>query len=237
MHSSLGEVWMPEFLTDVSARREVFLPAHPGFGESTGMEEIADIEDLAFHYCDFMDEILGVGTPVDLVGVSFGGWIAAEVAVRWPERLRSLTLIDPVGIWVPEHPISPIWGIERDEMARLLFEDLEHPLARMILAVDLDDPPPEEVLLPFISSQAATAKIAWNPYMHNPKLAGRLRRIKAPTLFVWGENDRLVSPQYGERYASLIPGARFETVPGGHMCCLERPGEVGGLLDNFIPTA
>jgi pimeloyl-ACP methyl ester carboxylesterase len=232
LHSSIGEFWMPEFLDNIKSRMEVICPAQPGFGESSGLEEIDDIEDLAFHYSDLL-AVLGGGT-VHLAGSSLGGWIAAEIAVRWPERVRALVLIDPVGIWVDDYPIAPMWGLERDELPALLFSEPDHPIAEMMRSIDLDNPPPEEVLLPFIMSQTATAKIGWDPYLHNPKLARRLHRISCPTLVIWGELDRLVPLEYGKRYAELIPGAEFRTVPAGHMSALENPEAVSRLIDEFL---
>lgn len=230
LHSSMGEHWGPPFLDPIKERFEVICPVQPGFGEDGGIDEIDDIEDLAFYYADLLDK----HERVHLAGTSTGGWIAAEVAVRWPQKIESLTLMSPVGIWVDEYPIAPMWGIQREELAELLFADQQHPLAQMIRSIDLDNPPPEEVMLPFINQQTAIAKIAWNPYMHNRKLARRLHRIKSPTLLIWGQDDRMVSPEYGKRYAELIPGSRLETVPGGHMAALESPEKVGQLISTFL---
>jgi pimeloyl-ACP methyl ester carboxylesterase len=232
LHSSVGDHWMPEFLSELPGDMEIICPAAPGFGESNGLEEIDDIEDLAFHYSDLFTE-LGVGT-FHLSGSSLGGWLAAEIAVRWPERLKTLTLIDSVGIWVDDSPIAPMWGIERDELAGLFFLNQDHPLAELIRSVDLDNPPPDEVLLPFIMQQTATAKIGWDPYLHNPKLASRLHRISCPTMLLWGEVDRLVSVDYGKRFAELIPKSKFETLSGGHLLALEQPQQVGRLISEFI---
>lgn len=232
LHSAVGDYWMPEFLSELPNSIEVICPAAPGFGESTGLEEIDDIEDLAFHVSDLFTA-LGVGT-LHLAGSSLGGWLAAEIAVRWPERLKTLTLIDPVGIWIDDYAIAPMWGIERDELAATLFLNQDHPLAELIRSVDLDNPPPDEVLLPFIMQQTATAKIGWDPYLHNPKLARRLQRISCPTMLLWGEMDRLVSVDYGKRFAELIPKSKFETLPGGHLLALEQPEPVGRLISEFI---
>lgn len=232
LHSSMGEHWGPPFLDPLKDRFEVICPVQPGFGEDGGIDQIDDIEDLAFHYA----EVLKGHERFHLAGTSTGGWIAAEFAVRWPEKIASLTLISAVGIWVDDYPIAPMWGIQREELAVLFFANQQHPLAQMIRSIDLDDPPPEEVLLPFINQQTAIAKIAWNPYMHNPKLARRLHRINSPALLIWGQDDRLVTPEYGKRYAELIPNARFETVPGGHMAALESPQMVGEVISDFART-
>lgn len=233
LHSAVGEFWGPEFLEKIDGF-EAICPAHPGFGESTGIEDIRDVEDLAFHYADLLDA-LELERPV-LVGLSLGGWIAAEVAVRWPERLRALVLIDAAGLWLDEAPIAPMWGLsEPQDLVDLLFEDPSHPLALLIASIDLDDPPPEDILLSFINNQAATARIAWNPYLHNPRLEGRLHRVTCPTLVVWGSEDQLIPADHGRRYAEKIPGASLEIVEGGaHLGALERPEEVASLISKFL---
>lgn len=236
LHSALGEFWMPDFLEPLTKRFEVVCPAHPGFGESTGIEDIADVEDMAFHYSDLVDGL--ELEHVHLIGLSLGGWFAAEVAVRWPERVRSLTLIDSVGIWVKEAPIAQMWGLkDPEELARLFFVDESHPIAVLISSIDLDNPPPDEILLQFINQQSATAKIGWDPYLHNPKLAGRLHRIKCPVLVIWGEQDRLTPLAYGKRFAELIASSRFEMVQGGHLAALETPDRVAELLLAFLDRA
>lgn len=234
LHSAFGEFWMPEFLEPLYERFEVLSPAHPGFGESTGIEEIADIEDMAFHYADLLD-VLNL-ERVHLMGVSLGGWFAAEIAVRWPERVRSLVLIDSVGIWDDKAPITPMWGLrDPGKLAELFFVDQSHPIAVMIKSIDLDNPPPDEILLQFMNQQRATAQIGWDPYLHNPKLAGRLHRIKSPALVIWGEMDELTTLDYGKRFAELIPGARLEVVnDAGHLAALEKPKDVGELVARFL---
>lgn len=234
LHSALGEFWMPEFLEPLTDRFEVICPAHPGFGQSTGIEEIRDIEDVAFHYSDLLDE-LGL-ERAHVVGTSLGGWIAAELAVRWPDRVRSLTLIDSVGIWVEDAPLASMWGIrDPNELASLMFVDLSHPIAVMIASLDLNNPPPDEILVAYLTQQAATARLGWDPYLHNPKLAARLHRIACPSLLIWGEQDRLAPLAYGQRFAELIPGAHLEIVKdAGHLAAIEKAAEVGRLVSDFM---
>jgi pimeloyl-ACP methyl ester carboxylesterase len=233
LHSAMGDFWMPEFVQALAGSFEVICPAQPGFGESTGIEEISDIEDMAFHYLDLIDE-LGLEQP-HLAGLSLGGWIAAEVAVRWPGRLGSLALIDAAGLRLPELPIPPIWGIKPAELAELLFSDQANPLAMLIASIDFDNLPPEDMLLSFINAQSASAKIAWDPYLHDPKLASRLHRISCPTLAIWTQGDKLFPAEYGKEYARLIPGARLEVIDGGgHLGALEKPELFSKALAGFL---
>lgn len=232
-HSAMGEVWADAFFSPLVEKFDVIVPAHPGFAESSGLEEIDDIEDLAFHYSDLLD-VLGL-RRAHFAGASLGGWIAAEVATRWPDRAKSLTLIDAVGIWVDEVPLAPIWGPVREELVDILFTDRSHPIAQLMISFDLEELPPDDMILQFYGQQTATAKIGWDPYLHNPKLARRLSRISCPTLVLWGERDRLAPPAYGKKYAELIPGARFETIPdAGHLGVVEHPEKVAEALSKFL---
>ena len=126
--------------------------------------------------------------------------------------------------------------------AAVMFADQSHPVAQMMhaLAERYDDPAsmseiPLELLLPMVKSMSATAKLAWDPYLHNPKLARRLRRISSPTLIVHGSGDELIARAHAEAYAAAIPDARIVDVEGaGHMLTLEKPAELARLVREFL---
>jgi pimeloyl-ACP methyl ester carboxylesterase len=224
LHSAAGEsiAWM-DLLTGLADEHTVHAPLQPGFFESEGLEQIRDIEDLTYHYLALIDA--RGWERIDVMGCSVGGWIALELAARHPERIGRLVLAASAGIRIPDVPMADMFRITvgQEERAReLLFHDPTHPLAAVALPSFSDLP--EEQLGAFIKAMAATAKVAWNPYMHNPRLEGLLGRISAETLIVWGEDDRMIPLAYGERLTELIPGARLETIPEcGHAIWLERP--------------
>jgi pimeloyl-ACP methyl ester carboxylesterase len=84
-------------------------------------------------------------------------------------------------------------------------------------------------------NREATARFAWSPYMHDPKLKGRLHRIRIPALVVWGEQDRLTTPAYGRAYAAAILGARFESIDRcGHFPHLEQPDAFARQVLAFV---
>src|SRR6266478_2547582 len=124
LHSALGEsmLWLP-FHQAFAKKFKVYSPLHPGFGHSGGFEQIADIEDMAFHYIDMLDS-LGL-EQVCLGGVSLGGWIAAEIAVRWPERVKKLWIADAPGLWVEGASLGDLFCISqnRDKLREMLFDD------------------------------------------------------------------------------------------------------------------
>ena len=108
-------------LEELADTRHVVAPLFPGFGASEGLAHIDDIEDAAFHLLDVLDRLELAWC--DVVGLSLGGWMAAELAVRWPERVRRMVLVNPVGLYVEGAPITEIFGRAPGELADELFAD------------------------------------------------------------------------------------------------------------------
>lgn len=230
LHSAVGETWWTELDEALAASFDVIHPAHPGFEGSEGLADIDDIHDLAFHTLDLLDA-LGL-ERVGVVGSSFGGWLAAETAVYAPERLAKLVIVGAAGLAAPT---VDLWATRPPELADLIFGDTSHWLAQLMKAIDLTTPQAPEILLPLMQSMEATARVGWNPYLHDPKLPERLHRVRAPTLVVWGERDGFIPIEQGRRYAELIPGARLEVIPGcGHLPALERPDALARLVQDFL---
>ncbi len=227
LHGGIGDTdWLPVF-DEWSREFTVFQPLHPGFGESTGGDKLDSMEDLVFHYIDLLG-VLGIeGSDLTMVGASFGGWIAAEIASRYPHLVQRLVLVGAAGLWLDEAPPGELFGNSPPELAALLFHDLQHPVAAMMAAVTDVAQLPEELIVQQVRAMEALARVAWNPYFHNPKLERQLRRVRASTVVVWGKEDRFFPVAYAERYAAAIPGARLEIVPeAGHLVMLERPEAV-----------
>ncbi|MGH9042809.1 MAG: alpha/beta fold hydrolase [Acidimicrobiia bacterium] len=239
LHSAAGEA-VHGALEDLAEDHEVIVPLFPGFGESEGIENLDDIEDAAFHLLDVLDA-LELAAPT-VVGLSFGGWLAAELATRSPERVGKLVLVSPVGLYIDGAPVGQIFGRSPAELANDLFADQSHPMAQMMCALsekmsDLMSMSelPVALLLPMWQSMSATAKIGWNPYLHNPKLGQRLRRVSAPTLVVAGGKDGLLPRAHPEAFAAGIPGARLEVLEdAGHMLPLERPEAFAALVRQWV---
>lgn len=227
LHSATGETWWTELDEDLARDFDVVHPAHPGFEGSEGLAEIDDILDMAFHTLDLLDALSL--ERVALVGSSLGGWLAAEVAVLAAERVESLVLVDAAGLGPPA---VDMWAVRPPELADHLFADTSHWMAQLLKAIDMTTaPPPPEILLPLLQAMEVGARVGWNPYMHDPKLPGRLHRVRARTLVVWGEEDGFIPVEQGRRYAELISGARLETIPDcGHLPVLERPAELARLV-------
>lgn len=232
LHSATGETWWTDLDESLSASFDVIHPALPGFESSEGLAEMDDVHDLAFHVLDLIDA-LDLGA-VRLVGSSMGGWLAAECALYAPDRISSMVLAAPAGLGSPS---VDMWATRPPELAKLLFADPDHWLAALLSALDLSTPQAAEIVMPLLQAMEASARIGWNPYMTDPKLAGRLHRIRARTLVVRGAQDAFMPAEHVERYASLIPGARMETIEAcGHLPVLEQPGALSRLCATFLSS-
>ncbi len=234
LHSATGEGTGLAFLEELADDRRVVAPQFPGFGESEGIEQIEDMEDAVFHLLDLLDR-LDFQSPA-VVGLSLGGWMAAELATRYPDRVGALVLVNPAGLYIPGAEIKEIFGRRLDEQARELFADEAHPVAQMMIQMaDVAERSPEDIpfeaLRPMLGAMAATAKLAWDPYLHNPRLIRRLGRVRAATLVVHGEKDGVIPRAHSEAYADGIVGARLVDVPGAaHLVPLEKPTELAALV-------
>jgi 2-hydroxy-6-oxonona-2,4-dienedioate hydrolase len=230
LHSALGEstMWLP-FHQAFAKKFRVLSPVHPGFGQSGGFEQIADIEDMAFHYIEMFDA-LGL-EQVILGGVSLGGWIAAEIAVRWPERVKKLWIADAPGLWVDDVPLGDLfrWMQNRDKLREMLFHDPLDPMATLVIK----DQPDDQAMLYAYQAMSVLARMVWTrPY--DPKLAARLKRIACPTLLLWGANDKLVPLAYGEAYQKHIAGAEIKVINDcGHLPMFEKEAEFVEAVTSF----
>lgn len=213
----------------------VVAPSHPGFGGSTLPAWLDSVDDLAYVYLDWLRAEFG-GEPVRMMGMGFGGWIAAEIAVRCEDALSALVLVDALGIKVSDRTtsdIADVFAIPGRQLLELTWHDPERGEQAMLMP-GVGQPSLDELTVLLRNRQTA-ALLGWKPYMHNPKLRRRLARISVPTLVVWGESDRVVLPSYGRAYAESIPGARFEVVQAaGHFPYLEQPDELLRLVTPFL---
>jgi pimeloyl-ACP methyl ester carboxylesterase len=228
LHGAGADGWMP--VHDLlAARHDLLLPTHPGFGASDGLEDIESMEDLVFRTVDVLDA-LGL-ERCDVVGLSLGGWLGAELALRHPARVNRLVLVDAAGVRVPGVPMGEIFLAPPSRARELLFHDPTSALATSLVP----DVPPPERLPAILRAREAAARLLWNPWRDYRKLTQRLGRIKTPTLVVWGEHDRLIPLAYGETYVHGIPGARLVTVPDcGHLPPFEQPERFAEAVERFL---
>jgi pimeloyl-ACP methyl ester carboxylesterase len=215
----------------LAAHAEVIAPTHPGFGHAARPDEIETVYDLVHHYLDLVERL--PHERVTLMGLSFGGWLAAEIAAACPHHLDRLILVDAVGIKISDRETPDILDQFNTHPAEVQRRRWHEPAK---WAPDFDAMS-DEALVAHARNREALCRYAWHPYMHNPRLAGWLRRIAVPTLVLWGGSDGIVAPAYGRAYAARIPGARFEVIEGaGHHPEIEQPGALVERVRAFLET-
>jgi pimeloyl-ACP methyl ester carboxylesterase len=206
--------WFP-YHDALATRFQIFAPDHPGCGKSELPDWMSDVGDMVLHYVDLLDALRL--ERVSALGTSFGGWMAAELAAAYPERIDRLVLVGAAGLRVEGVERFDLFVHSVEETLRRLFQDPRR--AAQLRAADSD----AESVVQAYREATTLARVAWNPYFYNPKLERRLARIKARTLVLWGAEDAFLPRPHGEAYARLIPGASLEIVPGsGHLIPLEQ---------------
>ena len=216
------------FLDRLARRWRVTAPRHPGFGKSARPDGFRTVHDLAYLYLDWLDR--EGGRDATVVGSSFGGWLALEIAVRSVERIGRLVLIDSLGLKFggrEERDIADIYALPEDEVRRRTFAEPQRWVPDYAALGD-------EEATAIARDREATALYGWRPYMHDPGLRQWLHRVRAPTLVLWGEQDGVVAPDYGRKLAAALPQARFALVrAAGHYPQIERPDEVADAIEGF----
>jgi pimeloyl-ACP methyl ester carboxylesterase len=228
LHAAGGGGWHP-FLGQLAGRGfEVIAPDHPGFGKSDEFPAYTGVDDLVFHYPDVLDA-LGLERP-HVVGGSFGGWIAAELALFRPDRVGTLSLLSAAGLRIPEHPVADLFLMNpAAQVAALFHTPPPVPEPGPDAAPDLD------AVIAAYRDATALARFTWSPYMSDRKLLGRLHRIPAQTLVVAPDDDRVVPVEHARRYAKLIPNATYaEVADCGHAMYFERPDEFTAHVAAFL---
>jgi pimeloyl-ACP methyl ester carboxylesterase len=218
------------FLDLLGRHAEIIAPSSPGFGNTKRPADFDTIYDLVHLYLAVIDEL--PYEKIALMGLSFGGWLAAEVAVACSHRLSKLALVDPVGIKLGDREsrdILDVFNVNPAEVKGCSWHDPAN-------APDYDRMSDDELVV-HARNWDALCLYAWHPYMYNPQLKHWLGRIRVPTLLLWGGSDRVVTPEYGRAYAGLIPGARFELIEAaGHHPEIEQPERFADLVANFLKT-
>ena len=232
LHAAGGVTEDDPLLAALAERHEVYAPVHPGFDDLAEIDDVRDVHDLALYYDSLLDA-LGL-EQATVVGHSFGGMVAAELAAHVPNRVGRLVLISPFGLWRDDLPVADLFLAFPNQVHELLWAD---PSAhREALSPPSGDTLPAEqlaALLGLLQGLTAAGKYLWP--IPDKGLRRRLHRISAPTLVIWGAEDRLVPPEYAGDFAAAIPAARAEILAGaGHMVPVERQDAVVDLIEEFL---
>ncbi|MFI9723946.1 alpha/beta fold hydrolase [Streptomyces sp. NPDC052396] len=220
LHGGGGVPTMAGF-ADLLAERahaRVLLPTHPGFAGTPKPDGLVGVAGLAHAYVALLEEL--DLTDVTVVGNSFGGWLAAEIALLESPRVSGAVIIDGIGIEVDGHPMTNLAGMTPQQISTYSFHD---PRKAPV--------PPAEQAGPSPDIQALIGYTG--PTMSDKTLIDRLADLHLPVHVIWGESDGIVAPEYGRAYAAAIPGAMFTLLPRtGHLPQVETPEELlGAILD------
>ncbi|MYW90970.1 alpha/beta hydrolase [Amycolatopsis rubida] len=221
LHGGGGVATMAGFadLLAERTRSRVLLPTHPGFNGTPKAAGLTDVTALAKAYIALLDH-LDV-SDVTVVGNSFGGWLAAEIALLHSPRVSRAVVVDGIGIEVAGHPLADVRGKTVAEIQQFSFHD---PAKAPVPPAGRTGPSPDVVALVGYTG----------PAMTDPTLAERLGKADIPIHVLWGESDRIADPRYGEAYAAAIPGATFTVLPRtGHLPQVETPEELLGAVLAF----
>jgi pimeloyl-ACP methyl ester carboxylesterase len=227
LHHDIGRPEASPFADAVARRCTVLAPSHPGYDRSSRPDWMRNVRDVAVVYQWLLAQ--RDVRDVTLVGLGFGGWIAAEMATMAPRVFKRLVLVGAMGIKPERGEIADQALLSYIDYVRRGFAD-QRAFDRLFGAE-----PSTALLEQWDLNREMTFRIAWKPYMYNPTLPHLLGGVSTPTLIVWGRDDRIVPPECGERYQKTLPHARLEIVDGaGHFVDMEQPTRLADLVTRFI---
>lgn len=229
LHSSEGANADLALVTELAKSNRVVMPALPGFGLSETASFIRTVDDMSYVCLDLL-EALDL-TEVTVVGSSLGGWLAVELATKASPRIARLVLDNPLGLRFKTDPT--------EKQFPDIYQDLPSEWSAYFSAsepMDGRDWPSVErdIALRAARSREMFVKVAWSPYLNNPKLSGRLHRVTVPTLVLWGDKDKLADREYAESYTAALPNASLKVIEGaGHFAFLDKPQAVASAVLEF----
>ena len=234
LHEELGHPGWLAWHSDLAQDHSLLVPVHPGFGELPRADWVMNVRDLAGFYSRMLRE-MGNG-PLDVIGFSLGGWIAAEMAAADPGLFGRMVLVAPTGVKPPEGEILDLFIVT----ARAHLDASVHDASNTPEFTTLYGG--EETTDQFEAwedCRAESARLAWKPYMHNPSLPHLLEGVQGlPTLIVWGREDRIVPLSAGHAYSKAITGSELLVFDDcGHRPEIERTPEFTQRIRNFLAIA
>ncbi len=231
LHEELGYPGWLRWQSELARERTLLIPMHPGFGHTPRLDWIGSIHDLASFYGRLLRE--QALAPIDVIGFSLGGWIAAEMAIQNPAQFRRMVLVAPVGIRPPQGEIFDLYNVTVNAYLRTSVRDPGDTPEFSRLFAHLE---PLEQLEKWEEARIETARLAWKPYMYNPSLPHHLEGLKGlPAALVWGAEDAVVPLSAGREYNKAIPGSRLKVIArAGHRPEIESTDEFVKYLREFL---
>jgi pimeloyl-ACP methyl ester carboxylesterase len=232
LHGAFGLTW-DAFLEALAQHHTVYAPEHPGTspGDPDAIKALDDLWDLVLYYDELFDR-LGLEVPA-VVGHSFGGMVAAEIAATFARRVNRLVLISPLGLWRDDTPVPNVLAMAPDAMAKALFYGPTGPIATQTLALPGDPEAQIDAQIQRTWTLGCVGKFIWP--LPDRGLKKRLHRIQAPTLIIWGQQDGLVPPIYAQEFANQITPAQVHILEqAAHMPHLEQLATVSSMVQGFL---
>ena len=220
LHGASGAPVIMPFMEKLASRFDVLVPEHPGYGQSDEPAWLENIHDMAYFYLDFLKQLDLKETTI--VGSSMGGWIAMEMAVRDTSRIKELVLVSPAGIAAPGVQPADIFLMPPEDVVRNLFVDQKLAEARLAQPENIDVS---------LKNRHTTARLAWDPRLHDPFLPKWLHRIDVPVKIIWGREDRILPVGIANELKRLMPKAQLHVLDKvGHLPHAERVDEFVELV-------
>lgn len=226
LHHDIGPFGWPEFYNQLAKSFTVYAPDLPGYGLSERPEWARNVRDIVVLTGLIMDGL--ALTSATVVGLGFGGWIAAELASNGVQRFEKLVLVCPAGIQPREGEIFDQFLVGHEDYVKRGVHDVAtfNRLFGELASI--------EQLIEWDVAREMTTRVGWKPYMFNQALPHVLKSVVTPTLVVWGDDDRVVPRVCGDQYIEALPNARLEIVANcGHWVDLEQPEQLAKLVADF----
>ncbi len=227
LHHETGTLDRLPFYDALAARYDTLVPHHPGYSRSERPEWMRNVRDIAVTYRGLLSELKV--KDVTLIGLGFGGWIAAEMASMAPADVSKLVLVGAMGIKPPQGDILDLAITGYIDYARAGFHD-QKAFDRVYGAE-----PSNDQLEMWDVCREMSFRIAWKPYMYSQTLPHLLRSVRAPALIAWGDDDKVVPQSAAKRYVEALPNAKLHVVKScGHCVDMEQPEALAKLVTEFI---
>ena len=231
LHGLDGLQGWTTFLDRLGGEHRVYAPYHPGVGLSEGLERLDDLWDLVLFYEELLDA-LGI-EKTTVIGHSYGGMVAAELAAHCPHRVGRLVLVSAMGLWLDNTPVTDYFVLSAEEMKNAAWYDPGSEDAKAFVKVPEDPEERAEYIINRAKTLSSVGKFCWP--IPDRGLRKRIHRITAPTLTVWGASDGIVPAAYGEEFRRLIPGSRLEVLDRcAHYPHRERPDQFHSVVSQFL---
>jgi len=231
LHHDIGRAESSPFEDALARRFSVLAPSHPGYDGSSRPDWMRSVRDVAVVY-QWLLAARDITRDLSIVGLGFGGWIAAEMATMAPRAFKRLVLVGAMGIKPERDEIADQALLSYIDYVRRGFAD-QRAFDRVFGA-----DPPTSRLEQWDLNREMTFRIAWKPYMYSPTLPHLLGGVSIPALIVWGRDDRIVPLECGERYQKSLPNARLHVVDAaGHFVDMEQPDTLADLVARLVTEA